>query len=230
MNVKRTTCIIPFWNEGLFLFDVLNQAIKSIMIDEIICVDDASENENYIKIRDQYPQIRMIRLNENVGKTDAIREGLKQATGDYILLLDADLQNLKHRDLDRAIRAIRQDPQIDMLVLRRVNADLLIRMYRADVLFTGERILRKNDLIEILNAPVKRWQLESAINTWMYFNKKKVFWIPQSAINTDKSLKWGFFQGLVNDVRTFVDMMFATGLGNFFRQIFFYAKDELKYT
>jgi hypothetical protein len=103
-------------------------------------------------------------------------------------------------------------------------------MYRADVLFTGERILRKQDLTEILNSPVKRWQLESVINTWMYFNKKKVFWIPQSATNTDKSLKWGFFQGLINDMRTFADMMFATGLGNFFRQIFFYAKDELKFT
>ncbi|HEX2394740.1 MAG TPA: glycosyltransferase family 2 protein [Bacteroidales bacterium] len=230
MNVKRTSCIIPFWNEGLFLFNVLDEVSKAGNIDEIICVDDASENDNYIEIQRRYAHIKLIRLPENVGKTDAIREGLKIATGNYILLLDADLQNLNRRDLERAIRAVYRNPSIDMLILRRVNADLLIRMYRADVLFTGERILKKSDLLEILHGPAKRWQLESAINTWMYLSKKKVYWIPQSATNTDKSLKWGLVQGLINDVRTFADMMFATGLNNFFRQIFFYAKDELKLT
>lgn len=230
MNVKRTSCIIPFWNEGLFLFNVLDEASRTRNINEIICVDDASENDNYKEIQRRYPHIKLVRLSENVGKTDAIREGLKIATGNYILLLDADLQNLNHRDLERAIRAVYRNPAIDMLILRRVNADLLIRMYRADVLFTGERILKKADLLEVLHGPAKRWQLESAINTWMYLNKKKVYWIPQSATNTDKSLKWGLIQGLINDVRTFADMMFATGLSNFFRQIFFYAKDELKLT
>lgn len=230
MNVKRTTCIIPFWNEGRSLFTVLDEALKAHNIHEIICVDDASDDENYLEIQKNYPQVRLIRLQENVGKSDAIREGLKSATGYYVLLLDADLQNLNHRDLERAIRAVYRNRSIDMLILRRVNADFLIKMYRADVLFTGERILRKTDLIEILNGPVKRWQLESAINTWMYTNRKKVYWIPQSATNTDKSLKWGIFRGLINDIRTFVDMMSATGLKNFFRQIFFYAKDELKFT
>lgn len=230
MNVKRISCIIPFWNEGLFLFNVLDQVSKAGNIDEIICVDDASDNENYRTVRKKYPHIRLIRLSENVGKTDAIREGLKVAGGHYILLLDADLQNLNHKDLEKAVRAVYKNPSIDMLILRRVNADLLIRMYRADVLFTGERILKKSDLIEILDGPVKRWQLESAINTWMYLNKKKVFWIPQSAINTDKSLKWGMLNGLIYDIRTFGDMMFATGLNNFFKQILFYAKDELKFT
>ncbi|RPH73965.1 glycosyltransferase [bacterium] len=230
MNVKRTTCIIPFWNEDLFLFKVLDQVSKVGNIDEIICVDDASDNDNYINIQNWYPDIKLIRLEENVGKTDAVREGLKHATGHYILLLDADLQNLKYRDLEKAIKAVYKNPGIDMLILRRVNADLLIRMYRADVLFTGERIMRKDDLLEILEGPVKRWQLESAINTWMYLNEKKVFWVPQSATNTDKSLKWGFLNGIRYDIKTFTDMLFATGLNNFFKQLFFYAKDELKLT
>src|SRR5574338_1067736 len=166
MNVKRTSCIIPFWNEGLFLFNVLDEVSRASHIDEIICVDDASENDSYREIQKRYPHIRLIRLEQNVGKTDAIREGLKIAEGYYILLIDADLQNLNHRDLDRAVRAVYRNPHIDMLILRRINADLLIKMYRADVLFTGERILRKDDLLEILDSPVKRWQLESVINTW----------------------------------------------------------------
>lgn len=230
MTVKRTSCIIPFWNEDLYLFDVLNEVSKARYIDELICVDDASDNDNYLKIREKYRNIKVIRLPENAGKTDAVREGLKHANGQYIFLLDADLQNLNYRDLDKAVRAVYRNPWIDMLILRRVNADLLIRLYRADVLFTGERILKKKDLLEVLDGPVKRWQLESAINTWMYLNRKKVYWIPESAINTDKSQKWGILNGIRYDLKTFGDMLFATGLNNFLKQLFFYAKDELKLT
>jgi glycosyltransferase involved in cell wall biosynthesis len=228
MSIEKTSCIIPFWNEDLYLFDVLDEITKVRNIDEIICVDDASEDSNYLEIRKRYPRIKTIRLQENVGKSGAIREGLKYSKGDLILLLDADLQNLNHQEIEKAIEAIHRNRGIDMLILRRVKADLLIRMYRGDVLFTGERIIRRPDLQEVLKGPVKRWQLESAINTWMYLNNKRVFWTAHSATNTDKSLKWGLLNGLIFDMKTFGDMMFATGFNNFVKQILFYAKDELK--
>jgi glycosyltransferase involved in cell wall biosynthesis len=163
-----------------------------------------------------------------MGKTDAIRKGLNVASGDYILLLDADLKNLQYEEIELAIHAIEKNNNIDMLILRRVNADLMIRLYRADVLFTGERILRKTDLVEILKSPAKRWQLESVINTWMYLNQKKVLWMAHSGTNTDKALKWGLVNGLIYDMKTLGDMVFATGVNNFIKQILFYAKDELK--
>jgi glycosyltransferase involved in cell wall biosynthesis len=228
MKKSRTSCIIPFWNEELYLFDVLEKITKVSNLDEIICVDDASENDNYLEICKRYPGIKVLRLKENMGKTDAIRKGLKHAMGDFILLLDADLQNLKYEEIQCAIQAMKKNNNIDMLILRRVNADLMIRLYRADVLFTGERILRKADLVEILKGPVKRWQLESAINTWMYHNRKNVLWMAQSGTNTDKSIKWGWVNGLIYDMKTFGDMVSATGVNNFIKQILFYAKDELK--
>jgi glycosyltransferase involved in cell wall biosynthesis len=228
MRSGKTSCIIPFWNEDLYLFDVLKEVSRVNNIDEVICVDDASDNNNYLEIKRKHPRFCVIRLPENSGKTDAIREGLKYADGEYILLLDADLQHLDHTEIEKAVNAIKSRPDIDMLILRRVRADLLIRMYRGDVLFTGERILRKSDLLNVLSGQVKRWQLESAVNTWMYGKNKSVYWMAQSATNTDKAIKWGLLRGLVNDIRTFGDMMFATGFNNFVKQILFYAKDELK--
>jgi len=228
MKKSRTSCIIPFWNEDLFLFDVLEKITKVGNLAEIICVDDASDNNNYLEIRKQFRGIKVLRLNENLGKTDAIRKGLNHAIGDYILLLDADIQNLQYEEIEVAIQAIEKNNFIDMLILRRVNADLMIRLYRADVLFTGERILRKADLVEILKGPVKRWQLESAINTWMYLNHKNVLWMAQSGTNTDKALKWGWVNGFIYDMKTFGDMVSATGVNNFIKQILFYAKEELK--
>jgi glycosyltransferase involved in cell wall biosynthesis len=223
------SCIIPFWNEGPNLIEVVSEISKTRYIDEIICVDDASTDSNHLKLKQFYPLVKLVRLRKNLGKTGAVREGMKIADGEYILLLDADLRNLDHREIDSAVSIVMINNNIDMLILRRINALFYIKFYRADVLFTGERILKKKDLNAILEGPVERWQLESAINTWMYKNNKKVYWVPHSGINKQKFMKWGIFDGLKLDFRTFTDMISATGFNNFIRQILFFARNELKH-
>lgn len=226
--VPQTSCIIPFWNEGRRLYDVLDEIVKIENIAEIICVDDASQEDLSAEIKKRYPSITLIRLEKNLGKSGAIQAGLKKANSDLILLLDADLRNLNHNEIEEANNAIQRASDIDMIILRRVKAPLIIRLVRGDVIVTGERILKKEDLKTILNGSVKGWQLESAINNWMYRNKKKVFWMPHSGINTHKPWKWGLLNGLRHDVRTFADMISATGFTNLLKQILFFAKEELK--
>ena len=51
---------------------------------EIICVDDASREDNTAELRERFAQIRFFRLSKNVGKSGAVREGLKHANGDLI--------------------------------------------------------------------------------------------------------------------------------------------------
>jgi glycosyltransferase involved in cell wall biosynthesis len=183
-----------------------------------------------MKIFMRYPGIKLIRLEKNKGKTGAVREGLKHATGDNILLVDADLRNLNNIEIEKAIDAFTMSTDLDMLILRRINAILFVRLYRADVLFTGERILRKSDLETILaESEVSGWQLESAINTWMFLNNRKVEWIAHSAINRHKYLKWGIFKGLRLELKTYSDMVTATGFNNILKQIIYFAKNEFKF-
>lgn len=224
----QVSCIIPFYNEGERLHEVLDEVVKTRYIKEFICVDDASEEDQTTLIKQRYPAIKVLRLKDNQGKSGAVKEGLRYASGDHILLIDADLQNLQHREIEKAIMSLRRKPTVDMLILRRVNANFYVRLNRSDILFTGERILRKNDLEKVLEQEVRGWQLESAINNYMLENDKKVYWMPQSATNTQKTSKWGFFQGIRNNLKTHADMMFAMGFGNFLKQYFFFAKKELK--
>lgn len=229
MTPERISCIIPFWNEGTNIFDVLDEMSKVRNLYEIICVDDASHDCNHMIIAEKYRNVDVVRLESNRGKSGAVKEGLKHAQGDYILLLDADLRNLNHSEIEAAIDAISVNRHLDMLILRRVNAVFFVRLYRADVLFTGERILRKSDLETVLGqSEVSGWQLESAINTWMFMNDKNVAWIAHSAVNTHKYLKWGMFKGLRLDLKTYSDMVSATGFNNFVKQIMFFAKEEIK--
>jgi glycosyltransferase involved in cell wall biosynthesis len=191
-SVPKISCIIPFWNEGEHLFEVLDEISKVRNLIEIICVDDASQEDNSAKIRTRYPQIKLIRLERNLGKSGAIREGLKHAKGDSVLLLDADLRNLNHLEIEQANEAFQQDDHLDMLILRRIQAIRFVKFYRADVLFTGERLLKKADLDIILKGRVNGWQLESVINMWMWRNHKKVLWMPHSGINTHKLVLLAF--------------------------------------
>ncbi len=225
----QISCIIPFWNEGGNIFDVLDEVSAVKNLSEIICVDDASDDFNYSLIPVYYPGVKVIRLKKNLGKTGAVMEGLRYASGNYILLIDADLRNLNHLEIENAIDAFIYSRDLDMLILRRINAVFFVRLYRADVLFTGERILRKKDLETILlESDVSGWQLESAVNTWMFTNNKNVAWIAHSAVNTHKYMKWGLLKGFRLDFKTYADMVTAAGINNIVRQIMYFAKNELK--
>ncbi len=97
MNIKLSI-IIPAFNEentiGLILEKVNKVTLKNIE-KEIIIVNDGStdDTEKIIKesIRNK-EKIRLIAHKKNQGKGSAVKTGLNLATGDYILIQDADLE------------------------------------------------------------------------------------------------------------------------------------------
>jgi len=221
--VNKVTCVIPFWNEGDRLYKVLDEVIKVKSLAQIICVDDASYKDKSNEIKKRYPNIQLIRLKNNVGKSEAIKEGMKFANGNYILLLDADLRNLKYQEIEKCVNAVINNIDIDMLILRRVKAPLFVKLTRGDILSTGERIIKKELLNEVLTHS-KGWQLESALNIFMYKNNKKVYWLPHSGINTH--FKWGFFTDIKYHKKKMNDI-YHIGIFNFVKLFFLFGKTKL---
>lgn len=221
---RKTTCIIPFYNEGNRIFPVLDVVTKIQEIAQIICIDDGSTDNTANDIMKKWPEIELIRLPENQGKTSAIREGLRKAAHDFVLLMDADLQYINPEEITHAIHAMEQQ-SADMIILRRINAPWFVKMDRGDVLFSGERIMKRQDLEEILRRPVEGYQLEIAINDYMIENKKKVFWAPSSAFNTFKVQKLGLFSGFIKELDMFFDIIFFAGLLNYIRQVATFARN-----
>jgi len=226
-KVCEVSCLIPFYNEGERLFSVLEVVTQLDNIDRIVCIDDGSEDNNYRLIGERWPQIKVIR-QENQGKTAAIKRGLAEVSTEYVLLMDADLQNVSRDELDRIVTAVREGCDADMIIFRRLYAEWFVKMNRGDVLLSGERIIRRSDLEAVLSEPVEGFQLEVAINEYMQHHRKRVRWVPWSATNTYKMDKRGAVEGFIKDFQMYADILLYVGLSSYFRQITTFARKPLR--
>lgn len=90
----KISIIIPFFNEGNTILKVLKkiQEVKLGDVEkEIILVDDGS-TDNWVKGAEKHTKDVKLIKKKNEGKGSAIKEGIRSATGDYILIQDADLE------------------------------------------------------------------------------------------------------------------------------------------
>jgi len=91
--------IVPVLNEEGSLDKFYNETTKSLNEYsnwEIIFIDDGSDDESYNimrKLADEDNRVSIIQFFNNFGKADALSEGFKEANGDIIITIDADLQD-----------------------------------------------------------------------------------------------------------------------------------------
>jgi polyisoprenyl-phosphate glycosyltransferase len=92
--------VIPVYDEELIIDELFNRtttALNKIINDwEVICVNDGSKDTTLRKLlqyNQQEPRWKIIDLSKNFGHQKAIWAGLNFASGDYIGIMDGDLQD-----------------------------------------------------------------------------------------------------------------------------------------
>jgi glycosyltransferase involved in cell wall biosynthesis len=94
----KLSIIIPVYNEDRTIGQVMDQVLGVVLPPsvekEILAVNDGSTDGTaaILKAYANHPSIRTITFERNCGKSGAIIEGLKLATGDVVLIQDADLE------------------------------------------------------------------------------------------------------------------------------------------
>ena len=222
------TCIIPFFNERDRILKVLDAVVKIKGVDEIICADDGSTDGTADIIKQQYPQVDIVQNKKNSGKTEVVEMALQRAKGTYILLLDADLQNLQYKDVEKAITAVKTDAAIDMIVLRRVKTPFGVKIPFYDVLLCGQRILKKDDLLKTLSIyRPKGYELELALNQYVLEKHKNVYLMPLSFTNTGSMKKVGLIPGVYKIFHMPFGLVFGyIGLSNIIKQLLFFSMKD----
>lgn len=94
MPLSTVSIVIPVYNEQQTIKTLIARVKKANargLRKQIIVIDDASSDHTY-RILKRLKGIQIFRHRYNRGKGAAIRTGLKKATGDIILIQDADLE------------------------------------------------------------------------------------------------------------------------------------------
>lgn len=224
----KCTCIIPFYNENpQRVVGVIKTILKVKNISEVICIDDGSDLPS---VRDEIIKgklaVNLIILKKNTGKAEAVKTALESVKTDYIILIDADLINIDSKEIENTIALILTNPKMDMIIFKRIKELFYIKLLRWDILISGERVLKTNDLRQILRDKPHGYLLEYAINRYMMREKKKVFWVPSAGENIYKIYKYGFAKGFLHDVKIHIAIMRYAGIVFLVRCFMFFCREN----
>ena len=94
----KISIVIPVFNEKDSINQLYNEIINSLNIRdyEIIFIDDGSTDGSSEKVQEliqNNEKVNLIQFYRNYGKSAALSEGFKHSEGDYVVTMDADLQD-----------------------------------------------------------------------------------------------------------------------------------------
>lgn len=118
----KLSLIVPCYNEAenitLFQDTVIGTFQNAGYDYEIVFIDDGSTDSTLLNLRkvfrEQKCPVKVVSFSRNFGKDAGIYAGMKHADGDYISIIDADLQ--QHPDVVRnMVKILEEKPEYDMV-------------------------------------------------------------------------------------------------------------------
>jgi polyisoprenyl-phosphate glycosyltransferase len=158
--------VVPAFNEAEGIENVLTVLQQVSSLDEIIVVDDGSD-DNTLEIISQAvrsnPHIQIIHHETNLGKGHALFTGWRATEADCLLFIDADLINLTPAHVQALITPVREhQAQMTYGLFRGGHWDTDFSHWIAPWL-TGQRCLRRELLEDVPEEAAQGYGFETAL-------------------------------------------------------------------
>ncbi|SHJ51857.1 glycosyltransferase family 2 protein [Hespellia stercorisuis] len=244
--MKKVSIIIPCYNEEEVL-NIFYQEMKRVMDSmpeyafELLFINDGSKDGTLSimrKLGEEDKRVVYISFSRNFGKEAAMYAGFCNATGDYVAVMDADLQDppallpemvkcLEEEDYDSVAtrRVTRKGEPPIRSFFARMFYKIINRIADVDIV-DGARDYRlmKRDMVEAIIAIGESNRFSKGIFGWIGFRTK---WLPYE--NTERAAgetKWNFWKLLKYSVDGIINfsqapIAIASGMGLLFTVISF---------
>src|ERR1700677_4776848 len=116
------------WNS----LEYLRECVRSVYAEtkgidfEIIVVDNASPEGGIDTLRDEFPQIKVVKSPDNLGFARATKLGFQDSSGQYVLLLNPDTR-LAGPAINQLLNAIKSLPDAGIVGGKLLNSDLSVQ-------------------------------------------------------------------------------------------------------
>ena len=179
------TIIICTLNEEKTICDVVKACRLYNERSEIIVVDDGSQDKTELLLRNLNKTIRFnyIKLAENRGKSYAMTVGIENAGNDILLFFDADSIGIRKEHFHNMLLPVMEN-KADMVLGHTAATFINIKLtpFKA---FTGERVLRKKDILPILDEIRNtRFGIETYINLYFQTHGKRISYVYLEGLKT----------------------------------------------
>jgi glycosyltransferase involved in cell wall biosynthesis len=195
----KLSVVMPVFNEKETIREILAQVRGVNMVSQIVVVDDFSMDGTREILQDEAARDETLTLvlhDRNRGKGAGVRSGVERATGDIIIIQDADLE-YDPRDYPALIRPIVEGrvkvvygsrflgPRKDMLFWHMVGNKFLTLV--TNILYdstlsdmeTCYKVMRA-DVAKSLNIKSDRWGIDPEITAKVLKRRNRIFEVPIS--------------------------------------------------
>ena len=211
--MEKCTIVVPCYNEEeaipLF-YEATNEALKDMPLEiEYLFVNDGSKDGTLKVLRElseKDARVHFVSFSRNFGKEAAMYAGLKESTGDYVAIMDADLQDPPELIPEMYESIINEG--YDCVATRRVDrkGEPPIRSAFANMFYFIMHIIAKVDMVPGARdfRLMKRTMVDAIVDMseynrfskgifgWVGFDTK---WIPyENRKRVAGKTKWSFFK------------------------------------
>lgn len=226
LSNKLISIVTPFFNEERVV-DKFYEAMHKETLPlhefqfEFICVDDGSSDrtlEFLLRISEQDSRIRIVELSRNFGKEAALTAGLDMASGDAVIIIDADLQDPPSL-LGRMLRAwIETD--VDVVLARRIDrsSDSITKQFTAAAFYdmhnrvsqvkippnVGDCRLMTRRVVDAMKLLPERQRFMKGLFAWVGFRSITIDYIREHRVGgSSKFSGWKLWNFALEGITSF---------------------------